>query len=659
MDYLDKIVARVLIDTSTQYNTSTLAKKNLAQYIETQHSYLRRYDHHQGTQISEDDLTIRFLKETAILHVATEILRTIVDQNIHRSFCWPVESEDSLYSWYDISAEEHNAICEIANQLGTLNSPQITLIDLCDQLLTKTEKRYIGEFYTPPSIVNHLIKSAKFSPEKFLQGNHIVDPACGGGMILASIASKVIQYAIQSSYTNQSIINAINHQLHGFDIQPFAITLCRTILLSIISPYIHASDDASELLSNIELIDPLKNFDRFWTKPIYSYVIGNPPFMSVKRVSLDFIEAYDEVIYGHPNLYILFLWWAVKASKKGGIISLLLPQSMLIGNYFQRLRYHLNETTTLVDITRLIDRKGVVGTADQQMMTVCLRVGTKQNKGNNVVLRVTRNGTDIREAIPFTVSPEKIVRKLDSSIIWVVSESKIDYEIEEALQQNTKYLGDLNCFHLGNGGYVWNQNKELLSFNEQVDHIPLVSAASISSFDFEFPYRGSHSSKERPFSLITQKVSPLIKTGTMILIQRTTPRKVGRRLVCAIPDETFLTKYPRVFLENHVNYISQSDSLSTSLYGLLAWLNSDLINFIFQLRNGTTQVSIYELKLLPLREDLLPLISHFAQEASIPSGPREKIIQEMNEYIFQALGLSVKHLHRVKEVLQRKENGYL
>ena len=144
----------------------------------------------------------------------------------------------------------------------------------------------------------------------------------------------------------------------------------------------------------------------------------------------------------------------------------------------------------------------------------------------------------------------------------------------------------------------------------------------------------------------------------MILIKRTTPRKVGRRLISGMPDASFHADYPKYFLENHVNYIKQTTSGNEILlYGLLGWLNSDIVNFIFQLRNGSTQVSVFELKLLPanleLIAELAPIVQCIVSTSDVTK--RNKFEADMNQTILQWFNLDTVHDQRMKTVLKLKE----
>lgn len=59
----------------------------------------------------------------------------------------------------------------------------------------------------------------------------------------------------------------------------------------------------------------------------------------------------------------------------------------------------------------MIDRKGVVGDADQQMMVLCLRVAPDSASKQLVDIRVTRNGHSLSEVDLYQVKQPRVVRK--------------------------------------------------------------------------------------------------------------------------------------------------------------------------------------------------------------------------------------------------------
>ena len=548
--------------------------------------------------------------------------------------------------------------------------------------LIDNSKRYLGEFYTPLPIVKHLIDLSGFQEHELLKGYRIIDPACGGGIILTAIADRVISYAEEREDSPESVLQNLSQNMYGFDIQPAAIYITRSLLIYRCLRLLKKCDQIhlSPLFPNIKLQDALLTHDQYSSRQDdlfqdlpnnkgFHYIIGNPPFMSVKGKKLDYLEHYEEVISGHPNLYQLFLWWAVRAAIKGGVVSFLLPQTMLAGAYSRTLRDQLENHVNLTSITRITDRKGVVGNVDQQMMAVCLKINESQSaKKNdsdepavaNVNVRITRNGNELLDAKSLKVKHSRIAHKVEgSSVFWVISDNVFDYTICERLEKQCSPLVKLNEFSCGNGGYVWNQNKELLSETYEDNSLPLISAASIELYGFNFPYVGSHASHKRLFSCQNKRVEKVMHSQPALLVQRTTPRKVGRRLIVGMPSDEFYADYPRYFLENHINYIKvRANDDKDLLYGLMGWLNSDLINFVFQLRNGNTHVSAFELGLFPVNLEMVKQLVDLTK-AITDADTRERNgrIEILNETIYDWLNLGPRHRSRIADVLNRKEKG--
>jgi adenine-specific DNA-methyltransferase len=620
---------------------------------------LDRYYDLNTNKLNEDDLRSRFKYETALLHLLTYLLRKNTELPIN--LAWPISAKDSPFSWYKLPDTIHACAEQFEEELRDIQGAGILLAQASGELLNQANRKHLGEFHTPLPIVEHLIELSHFDPSALLNGQQLVDPACGSGIILALIAHKVIDWAIPLGIEPHRILRALVNNLHGFDIQPFAIELTRSLLLHTCHALIAQTNSIDELcFPNIRLLDPLASPELFWEENrCFRYIIGNPPYMRVKQEQLEYLPQYEEIVNGHANLYQLFLWWAVRSTQPGGIVSFLIPQSMLAGSYFQQLRNQLDERADLISITRMIDRKGVVGDADLQMMAIALQVTEQEPQRPAISVRVTRNGDDIGTAHVEILPYERVVQRINAASLWVVSDQTLDLDIVQALEHESNLLGRLTeQFVCGNGGYVWNQRKELLLPEPDQGTIPLISAASIDPYQVTFPYTGPHRCKDRQYSFTNTKVKSDIHSGPAVLIQRTTPRKVGRRLVAGLLDIEFCTVHNQYFLENHVNFVVVKPEFVDLLYGMTAWLNSDLINFVFQLRNGTLHVSVSELRLLPLNlEWVRMLVEPTRVLIDSPSDKRRDLIRDLNNMLFDWLHLPPMHRNRILQVLSRRERG--
>ncbi len=664
-DLLESTVATAAAHVHAQSDSEDF-RRGFEQYLSTLQPVIQRYEHHLGYSVEAADLQSRYKHEVALLHILTGVFSHNVQSVCEsRVSLWPVYEQGSPYSWYRLPQGFSEAIEQLSSEFLEIESVEAIIAEVSQLVLDKSNRRSSGEYYTPLPIAEHLIELSGLQATELIDGKCVVDPACGSGSFLASIAKKVVTDALEDKIFPLEALNSLSRGLFGFDIQPFAVLITRSLLIYTCLPILSKcySLVADSLFPNVRLADALLNQQYWLENGTFHYIIGNPPFFPAKRDRLDYLEEYKEVLYGHPNLYQLFLWWAVRAAKPQGVVSFLLPQSMLSGFYFGRLRQKLNDCTNVLGITRMIDRKGVVGNADQQMMAVCLQVSKdKSQQDSGVNVRVTRSGTDISGSKPYRARYSRVVQRVGEpeSIIWVVSNDVLDYEICERLEAKCVTLAELDqTFELGNGGYVWNQHKDLIQEEHRDGSLPLVSAACIRPYELVFPYTGPHASHKRPFSLVNDEIEKLVHSEQAILIQRTTPRKVGRRLVAGIPSNEFHAQYPNYFLENHVNYVKAmvEDKLDL-LYGLMGWLNCDLLNFAFQLRNGTAQVSLFDLGLLPVNmEMIIWLTDRTLAIISSVSEERGTHIQAVNSAIFDWVGLGPRHQARIAEVLSRKERA--
>ena len=203
-------------------------KEGLKQYICLVKPAIERYEHHLGNNITNEELQKRYEYETALLHVLTSIFSYDVEQDF---VVWPVNESDSPYRWFQPHQSYQQAIEDIVTELSELDSPALAVSHVSGQVLDRNSKRYLGEFYTPLPIVKHLIDLSGLKEHELLEGYRIIDPACGGGIILTAIADRVISYAEEQEDSPESVLQSLSQNMYGFDIQPVAIFITRSLLI--------------------------------------------------------------------------------------------------------------------------------------------------------------------------------------------------------------------------------------------------------------------------------------------------------------------------------------------------------------------------------------------------------------------------------------------
>lgn len=114
-----------------------------------------------------------------------------------------------------------------------------------------SERKLTGSYYTPPSLVNELIKSAlepvieqtlaahPENPREALLKLKIIDPACGSGHFLLAaarrLAAELARIEAQTDQPDETLYRhtlreVVQHCIFGVDRNPMAVELCKTAL---------------------------------------------------------------------------------------------------------------------------------------------------------------------------------------------------------------------------------------------------------------------------------------------------------------------------------------------------------------------------------------------------------------------------------------------
>jgi len=405
----------------------------------------------------------------------------------------------------------------------------------------------------------------------------------------------------------------------------------------------------------VQLRDPLSAPEDLWDLcALFDILLGNPPFLRATKGRLPFVEHYKEVLAGQPNLYQLFLWWAIKATRPGGRVVFLVPQPVRAGQYLRKLRQEIANTCEITAITCFVDRTGVFDSVDQQMMILALRKLTEGGKKSAVAVRISTNGQSLEHLSALNVSQDQVIWMQEGEPIWCVSNKVLDYTILAKVCEGQSALGNAKEFETLNGGFVWNQHKERLRSTDGENTLPLVSSCSIGVHQLTFPPSDKRVS-QRLFVDPTPPITEPMYTNRAVLLKRTTPKKVrGRRIVAALLPDDFLVKYPTYFVENHVNLIrtTRNSTPECHLFGLSAWLNSRLANFVFSMMNGSSHLSKFELELIPVPIPLLAELGHLANTLLVsPAEKRCEILNQIDERTFKFFWLSPEESQRVVQVV--------
>jgi adenine-specific DNA-methyltransferase len=469
---------------------------------------------------------------------------------------------------------------------------------LYTSMLPTDYRSKMGAYYTPPVLADRLIENITSTGFSW-SNSTIVDPACGGAAFLVPVAQKVSGTLINIGKTPFQIIDHLSSHLTGYDLDYFSAWIAQ-VLTELVT--IDIAIAANKRLPKITYrVDSLRlDYDKK-----YDLIIGNPPYGKV-TLAPDLRSKFARSVYGHANLYGLFLDLAVNISKPNGLIAYVLSSSFLGGQYFKELRSLLAIKANPIIIDFIPERSGVFQDVLQETVLALF-------ESNSVKKRTVINSLSTDENSG-TIKLKKLGLfrlPLNESDPWLFPRS----EQQKKILSNALKMGH----RLKNYGYevvtgqlVWNRCKSQLKNNLNNDVVPLIWAESVTQNGFEFSAaRKNHTLYFEPL----KNQEYLITKDECILIQRTTSKEQNRRIVSCILPKTFLNKHKKgVVVENHLNIVRPSLFKNTiSLKQLFALLNSETVDQIFRCISGSVAVSAYELNSLPLPDPqdlkgIVPLI---------------------------------------------------
>lgn len=608
--------------------------------------------------LERDTALPRFLSETATLQLVVSLVPhwCAIHGVGHATGFWDIHQEAAFFSWYEVPRALLPRIEHWAVTHSTVDEVLHAVMSVAETSVAGLRRRALGEFFTPIKIAQHMV-SLTGASELHIAAGKVADPACGNGNLLAAVVANTVR-AVECGMVEPDVaISDLNRNIYGFDIQPLAVLLTRLQLLLISLPILRRlkkyDENVFETLSfpYIDLCDPLSNPKQYWDLAPYDIVLGNPPFLKAIRSQLPFVAHYEDILRGQPNLYQLFLWWAMRATRAGGRIVFLVPQPIRAGQYLQKLREQVSQTFSITAVTSFADRTGIFESVEQQLMILAL---TKSIDPAPVSVRACVNGEQLEQIPALNVSRDELVRTPDGVPIWCVSSKRMDYSILDKVCSNQRVLKNAEEFEVINGGFVWNQHKDKLMAVEENGALPLVSSASVGVHRFIFPPLDQRV-RQRLFVEAGPDITEPVHMTQSILLKRTTPNKfLGRRIVATTLSPEFLAQHESYFVENHVNLIrvAQNTELGSYLAGLSAWLNSRLANFVFGMMNGSSHLSKFELELIPAPKHLFAELNEPA--SALLTCSREEwriIVDEIDERIYGFFGLTAAESARVAQVV--------
>ncbi len=512
--------------------------------------------------------------------VCSQLVKALWDTCTESNRRWWVSPKTSMPASLPIRRLAQEA-ADALRHLSLVESSYL-ISNLYASLLPHEVRSSGGIYYTPPILAERLLDLVAVEGVDWAQVRAL-DPACGGGAFLVPLAHRILGDHRICCLKPTDQLAHLESSLAGIEIDSFAAWMSRVFLQLLVFQLSVAAGRALKLpLQVADTLDVVLTEEKQ-----FDLVIGNPPY---GRLTLDAEQRrfFGRSLYGHANLYGVFLDAALRFRKRSGLVAFVTPTSFLGGQYFSKLRSLLLDEAPPLVIDIVEARTGVF---DEVLQETCLAVfGDNPSRSATVhLLDVSDRSLTITRAGVFSIDGT-------AGEPWFLPRSPQQARLADgarALQTRLHHLG----YKASTGPLVWNRHKDQLLSSYCKGAFPLIWAEAVRAASFNFNYRTRSSA---PFVFLRENQEFLLSSGPCVLVQRTTAKEQERRLIaCTLPDD-FIHRWDKFVVENHVNVLHITEPDHVSPRALSAILNTRIVDQVFRCLSGSVAVSAAELHALPL-----------------------------------------------------------
>ncbi len=500
-----------------------------------------------------------------------------------------------------------------------------------DASLSKRKKD--GVFYTPPYITKYIVENTvgKLCAEKkqelgikeeeyfsdrkrqkqtklqlleqlrayreWLLQITILDPACGSGAFLNAALSFLMDEhrlidEMEAKVTGHTMFipdienSILENNLFGVDINEESVEIAQLALwlrtakpqrkLNSLNKNIKCGNSliSDPTIAGDKAFDWEKEFPQVFANGGFDVVIGNPPYgIFVDEMLKDYYNQNFPLAKYKLNLYILFIERMFQIFNRG-VISLIIPKSLLINSYFKDIREHLLNYTKVIElltITEKVFEDAEVGSS----LILTYELTTEASHSNVVHLLGYEKVNDFlarQNVVENFITQELLLNNDKAEIVIQSNDSNIIKSKIEKLPSAKDFYSFKNGLNPGN------IKDKLITKEPQQYTKKMIWGKEIQQYSIswggDYVIYDEHIADNLTLNDIQTKkgmkkqtkIDFALRDSSIFEIEKLVIRKTGDRLICSYDDNCY-------YFDTLVHGIYKND-INYDLKFLLAILNS-------------------------------------------------------------------------------------
>ncbi|UCD00479.1 MAG: N-6 DNA methylase [Promethearchaeota archaeon] len=500
-----------------------------------------------------------------------------------------------------------------------------------EKLIEKDNNRNLGIIYTPKKIVDYIVSNSfrlffegvinfhdliqhsfdlkgifpsliknqkeKEKLNKNIKKIRILDPACGSGRFLLSLAEKLYQFyrIVEPKLSDLDIKKTIiQNNLYGIEIEDSAIIISKLRLIkwllstetnNFIFQNVNLKSlnltDFDQIIENLDLKFNIFNLDFLldFNSDKFDMIIGNPPYVENKKIKdnkfKEKLHKRYKTAYRLFDLSIIFIERSLELLKNDGYLSFILPNKFLSADYGIKVReLLLNES----DIKEIINFSSLPIFKNVATYPVILFLKkSKHRKGQEVYIKKFDNINVINEnrRIKIIKFHQNLINKFPSKVIPISGNIELITYLFKNFKTFAETFEDLRIIYRPFGFLNYQKYFDNISDESQSDNdLLLIGTGNIEKYHIKFNKRIKIAGKDISISYF--KYHPNFEQiWSDINSEKLIFREIAKDLTCCYD--------PGIFTNITGLYFIKIASLNTDqLFSLLTILNSKLMNSVFK-----------------------------------------------------------------------------